>query len=702
MAVTANTGSNNWNTNAAWVGGVQPTAADDVIIPASAIVTIPTATTALGRSCTVQASGTVVFATATSVLTLGDGTAGAGNVALSVSATATITLTGVGTINFISTSATQQTIDSGGKTLPNITFSGVGSSYKLLTNGLTLGATTTLTLNNGTFDTNGLTCSWGIFSSNVATARTLTLGNSAITISGTTGTVFNFSNTTNLTFNSNTSTISFTSSATITIQLGAGQTYNNVVLPGTAVTIGGATVTFNNLTCAPAAGASAFFVIGGNWTINGTLTLTCTDSGATGGRGWLTNAANPSPVNARTITAAAVSLSNFDFSDIIAAGGVIPWSGTNLGDGQGNSNITFPSSRTLYWVGTPGSWTALNRWSLSSGGVTGGNHIPMAHDDAMIDANSALGAGGTLSVNRVMGRNIDMSNASNTFTWNNGLSPAALFGNLMLKAGSTVSGAGQFGFNGRGTQTLKTNGVAFATSANPSFRVTAFGGSYTLQDDLTVTAATGFQVDGGTFDAAGFNVTTPIFNSSATGIRSVIMGTGTWTLNGTGAVFNCATITGLTFSGASATVLVTDTSASTKTIEHRQTVNKIGTLTVTGSGSGAVLFGPSGYYGVLNLGAPKTYSLSISGTGLKVDTLNAVGTAGNIITIISQSPGTQTSITKSSGVVSADYLSLTDSNATGGASWYAGANSTSVSNNTGWIFTTPPSGTPNMLLMGIG
>lgn len=32
--ITANTGSNNWNTAGAWVGGIQPTAADDVVIPA--------------------------------------------------------------------------------------------------------------------------------------------------------------------------------------------------------------------------------------------------------------------------------------------------------------------------------------------------------------------------------------------------------------------------------------------------------------------------------------------------------------------------------------------------------------------------------------------------------------------------------------------------------------------------------------------
>jgi hypothetical protein len=42
--------------------------------------------------------------------------------------------------------------------------------------------------------------------------------------------------------------------------------------------------------------------------------------------------------------------------------------------------------------------------------------------------------------------------------------------------------------------------------------------------------------------------------------------------------------------------------------------------------------------------------------------------------------------------VSVGFLSIRDSNATGGAGWYAGTTSTNVSNNLGWIFTAPPVG----------
>jgi len=55
----------------------------------------------------------------------------------------------------------------------------------------------------------------------------------------------------------------------------------------------------------------------------------------------------------------------------------------------------------------------------------------------------------------------------------------------------------------------------------------------------------------------------------------------------------------------------------------------------------------------------------------------------------------QATLSKSSGTVSVDYLSIQDSNATGGATWTAGANSVDAGNNTGWIFTAPPAPSTN-------
>ncbi|MBU2595689.1 fibronectin type III domain-containing protein, partial [Patescibacteria group bacterium] len=66
------------------------------------------------------------------------------------------------------------------------------------------------------------------------------------------------------------------------------------------------------------------------------------------------------------------------------------------------------------------------------------------------------------------------------------------------------------------------------------------------------------------------------------------------------------------------------------------------------------------------------------------------GTAGNLITVDSDDGATQWTLSKSSGMVVADYVSMNRSNATGGASFYLTANST-MTGSTGWVIdNTPP------------
>jgi len=113
-----------------------------------------------------------------------------------------------------------------------------------------------------------------------------------------------------------------------------------------------------------------------------------------------------------------------------------------------------------------------------------------------------------------------------------------------------------------------------------------------------------------------------------------------------------------------------------------------GTLTISGSNT---------FNDITNSVQPATVSFT-SGTTQTVSNFSLLGTAGNLITVNSTSAGSQASLSKASGIVSVNYLSIRDSNATGGAQWYAGTNSTNVSNNTGWIFTAPPpSGFGNFL-----
>jgi hypothetical protein len=65
---------------------------------------------------------------------------------------------------------------------------------------------------------------------------------------------------------------------------------------------------------------------------------------------------------------------------------------------------------------------------------------------------------------------------------------------------------------------------------------------------------------------------------------------------------------------------------------------------------------------------------------------------------------TQWTLSSASGQVTSRFLSLQDSAATGGATFNAGSQSGNISDNTGWLFSTP-STVPSegtMLTLGVG
>ena len=77
-------------------------------------------------------------------------------------------------------------------------------------------------------------------------------------------------------------------------------------------------------------------------------------------------------------------------------------------------------------------------------------------------------------------------------------------------------------------------------------------------------------------------------------------------------------------------------------------------------------------------------------TVTNVGTATANSSSPFLCYINSTTSGTSATITKSSGTVYGSSLSIQDSTATGGATWYAGPTSLNVSNNTGWIFNQLP------------
>jgi hypothetical protein len=242
-----------WSASTGGVGGsTVPTSADDVFLDGSSgagTVTMTATANVNSLNCT-SYTGTLVQGNFG--LLIGSSTPGASNIALKLVSGMTYTPpTLTNQIQFLSTSATVQTIDFGSQQTADVNINGAGGSWRLVS-GHTQNATTrTFFLTNGTIDTNDQTCSWGIFSSNVSNTRTLTPGASNINITGLTGTLWDVTTATNFTLTANTSTITFTgiSSSTKTFS-GGGKTYN--ILSYTAVGATGALVisganTFNTL-----------------------------------------------------------------------------------------------------------------------------------------------------------------------------------------------------------------------------------------------------------------------------------------------------------------------------------------------------------------------------------------------------------------------------------------------------------------------
>jgi len=579
----------------------------------------------------------------------------------------------------------------------------------------------------------------------------------------------------------------------------------------------------------------------------------------------------------RTLTVATIaSLTDIDFRDIVAAGASGTWSGTRLSDCGGNSNITFPAAKTVYYIQTGSNNWGGSSWSLTSGGSVLNAAFPLAQDTAIFDAATYPASGSTTTINANYNiGTIDMSlRTSNTMTLATGTTTPAIYGNWINGSGITISGTGTLTFAGRTTQQITSSAKTFTQPID----INTLSGSVTLQDALTTSAGVATTLTNGTLDLQSYTLSALRFSSTNANTRTIAFGTGNITCIDTGTVWTTSTATNLTttgtqvvnvtstgataitvtpgglseansisfnftggtyaltflantghsarsvdFTGYAGTLgvinnvtiygnlklstgmtLTASTNAITfgatsgtqqittnaKTIDIRISFNGVGgtfqlqdaltmgssrtatltngtldlfgkTLTVgtdfitalgtknltfnggtlvcptasttafnnaqptgftttAGTGTGTISMtaataktfagGSStfnctlnqGGAGALTITGSNTFSnitntvqpasvLFTAGTTSTFTNFSLSGTAGNLITIGSVTAASHT-LSKASGTVSADFLSISQSTATGGAGWYAGANSTNGGSNSGWIFTAPPGG----------
>lgn len=674
----------NWDDDANWSstsGGAndttKPTAADDVRLDAnSGNCTING--TPVCRSIDCNGYASTLTHNSGITLTIGDGTAGAGNIALRFVAGMTYTLGSATTsaINFISTSATVQTVDFASKTTGNVTYNATSNGSWQLTGTHNTGTGATVTLTKGTLDTNGQTVSWGTFNSSNSNVRTLTLGASSITLTGG-GNAWNTTTTSNYTLNANTSTITLTGAASNFVG-GVGKTYNNVVLSGTG-NCGIDNSTFANVTRTGNANKTDRFSLIGSITVTGTITI---NGNSATNRIWVTSNGVGA---ARTITAANVSVTNADFQDITGAGaGSWNLSGITGGSGDcgGNSGITFTTAATQTWNGTSGGNWSANAWT---------SRVPLPQDDVVI--NAAFSASQTVTADMPrLGKSIDWTGATGSPTWSFGSTTNTIYGGVTLISGMTISGTNTTTFSGRSSFNLTSAGKQFSQAIT----IDALSGTITLQDDFSTAGA--LSLTRGTFTANDFDVTCATFDSSNSNTRTLNMGSGTWSLTSTAAttVWNVGTVTGLTFSGASATITIVNASTNQRQMNlgYSGAALTYGTIDYTVAGStGALKFDNDGSaptvttFNFSDASNARSLIFNDLGTGIIFGTFNVQGTAGKLMTI-------QTTVASNHKINSpndqiCNYLSISRSTAAGGGTWYAGADSTDGGNNSGWLFVSP-------------
>jgi hypothetical protein len=171
------------------------------------------------------------------------------------------------------------------------------------------------------------------------------------------------------------------------------------------------------------------------------------------------------------------------------------------------------------------------------------------------------------------------------------------------------------------------------------------------------------------------------------------MGSGLWTISGAGTVWNTGTITNLTFNKNTADILLSNTTTTARTFTGGGlSFNK---LTIGGA-TGTSILTLAGVNTFSELASTKTvaHTVSIAGSanGTTIDTWSITGTAGNVVTLVSSTPGIQRNFNLTNVTSGIDYLSVKDIGVNQASRFYVGANSTDGGNNVNVIFTASPTG----------
>jgi hypothetical protein len=600
-----------------------------------------------------------------------------------------------GTTTFAATT-TGKTITTNGKTLTGgVTFSGSGGGWTL-GSALDCGSGTISHL-YGTFDTGSYAVTAGSLFSNSGLTRTLNLNNSTIILSATSSALELSSG--NLTFNAGTSSITLTN-ATIFNNSAAVTFYDLTINSATTVSFNNGAHTFNQLSINANNTNTTFsssntinilrsinsssnisnFIFNANQTINkfqfGTTVGSCSR---------IMLRSNSIGTQRSIAMTTGSSINEVDFRDIAITGTTL--SGSRLGDCKGNSGITFPAAKTVYYAQTVlANWGDVNSWSATSGGVADPDYFPLAQDTAIFPAAYPVNAQlVNINANYNIGT-IDMSARTSNQLQIRILTDVSIYGDWTNGTQTYIfPTAYSVTFAGRQTQTLTSAGITF----DANFNISNINTIFCIVGNLTVTSKTIYLMNG-TLNLNGYTAECSGFDSSGSTSNLTFNG-GTLKFNSN---FNVTGILTTTQGSAAGKIVVGNLSGYPTFTGGGATYNCTLEIAYTGPTS---INGSNTFTNITNSVTPCTLSFEYNTTNTFLN-WNVNGTAGNLVTLNSSDGSASFSLSKASGIVSSDYLDIRVSDAIGGAAWYAGTHSIKDVATSGWILTAPPA-TGNFFLL---
>lgn len=422
------------------------------------------------------------------------------------------------------------------------------------------------------------------------------------------------------------------------------------------------TVTINPNGITLTTGSVTFNGVGGVFTLGSALTVGTTTT--------LTNGTIDLSASNYSLTTLIFASNNSNTRSINFRAGKIYVTGNNA------SVLQFNTPTNFTYSGTPD-------FIFTYTGSVGQRNINFGTSVAATEAitPNLYVTGGTDIIAIGSARTLDCTGFTGTLT----TAVSRIFGNFTLNSGMTTTATAST------TSFLATSGVQLVTTAGVTLNfpvtISSTGATVRLVDNLTVEASRLTTLTAGTFDLNGKAVSTGTFTSTGTTARVIAFGTnGSFTVVGSGATAWNTSGSNLTTTGTTSTISMTSGSAKTFVgggYTYNATLNQGGAGTLTISGSNTV-------YDITATSVPSTITFT-AGTTQTVTQFTGSGTSGNLLTLNSSLAGSTFTLSDVSGTNSVSYCSISDSTATGGATWnsYLTNGNVDGGGNIGWAFNAP-------------